>query len=104
MQRLSKAGPRASERERGPDLSVGEPGYPVPELTHRAGWGSCAERGAGLIGGHTSPGAAWPGVDMKVPIRIVLQAADGAMAAEEGTHRAHVASDAEIDGIAGQMA
>jgi hypothetical protein len=37
-------------------------------------------------------------------IGIVLQAADGSVPAEEGQHRAHVAPDAEIDGIACQMA
>jgi hypothetical protein len=44
-----------------------------------------------------------PGVDVKVPIGIVFQAADGSVPTEEGPRRAHVASHTEIDGVAGQV-
>ena len=59
---------------------------------------------AGLVAAYKSPASARPGIDVKMPIGIVLQAADGSVPAEEGQDRAHAATDAEIDGIARQMA
>src|SRR6185295_16773610 len=68
----------------GPDLDAGEPGFPGGKLAIlRDGLGppNCD---AGLTGACTSPASAWPGVDVKMPIGIVFQAADSSVPAEEG--------------------
>src|SRR5262245_21772581 len=73
-----------------------------------AGWPPAGSPGAGFCGPQlpalSSPGAARSCVDMKVSVGIVLQTADGTVAAQEGQHGTRVASHLEIDGIAGQMA
>jgi hypothetical protein len=90
-------------RRLGPDLDAGEPGFPTGKLAIWRDWLGPPNGDAGLTGAYKSPGSAWPGVNVKMPIGIVLQAADGSVPAKEGQHRAHVAPDAEIDGIACQM-
>ena len=67
-----------------PILMLVSPAFPVGKLAIlRDGLGppNCD---AGLTGADTSPASAWPGVDVKMPIGIVFQAADGSVPAEEG--------------------
>jgi len=94
--------PETMARSLGPDLDAGKPGFPLGKLAiWRDGLGPPRCR---LTGACKSPDSAWPGVNVKMAIGIVLQAADGSVPAEEGQYRAHVAPDAEIDGIACQTA
>jgi hypothetical protein len=75
-------------RRLGPDLDAGKPGFPMGKLAiWRDGLGP-PHGDAGLTGAYKSPGSAWPGVNVKMSIGIVLQAADGSVPAEEGQYRA----------------
>jgi len=53
--------------------------------------------------GRPSPGSTGARVDVKVSVRIVLQAANGSVLTKECQHRVRIATDAEIDRITRQM-